>query len=286
MNNKRIEQELLDINLYNELYYELQSLPFEKRTQANIRNELSSRMKLASDSFASSVAIIAAFYYYSLGKKELDFLQEYYHKTFSAYFNKKVINQYYKEIMKNEFLLNAVINICDSDIVSELYRLSGNNNPHDKRDGNYGEKQNDIVNEKKGKIQTTKVGTFSKSHFKNLTNRFNLRKLPVRLNFAKYFTTNETSYDKIASTDKQVIKTINENSINFEKTYYFVSNLDINIINGIKRSLGKIYDSYTEFKLGEASLEMADPKNNSMLTRLKAIGGTKVLTISKQKALS
>ena len=41
MNNNLVNQELMNIDLYNKLYYELENLPIEKKTPANIREDLS-----------------------------------------------------------------------------------------------------------------------------------------------------------------------------------------------------------------------------------------------------
>ena len=73
-------------------------------------------------------ATIAAYYYFSLGKSELQFLNDYYHKTFLAYFNMDVIKKYYNYIITDEFLTKviqdmygkSILNLTKNDTASSI----------------------------------------------------------------------------------------------------------------------------------------------------------------------
>lgn len=281
MNEELLNQELINEDLYKKIFYELENLTLEKKTPANIREELSKRMSTLSSNRACATATIAAFYYYSLGKKELSFLQSYYRQTFSTYFNKRVISQYFNEIISNEFILNTILDICNDDIIGELFGLCKRKNEISKEDNLYSNLINKVkshliksytkdiknttlvsIQNEKSKNRTTKIRTFEKNKFQNLARRIGLRKLVSNLT-NNSFIKEESSYDKIATTNKEIINLIIKNSKDSRGLFVSVSDLEKNMIDGIKKSLQEIYVSYKKFKVSNLPLEMIDPKNNN-----------------------
>lgn len=260
MNNNLVNQELMNIDLYNKLYYELENLPIEKKTPANIREELSKYVNMASSNRADLAATIAAFYYYSLNKKELYFLKNYYHKTFSACFNKQLISKYSNEIKSNKIILNSLLDICNSDITSLL------NINHDTKK-EFSKEKKDI---------TSKMGSFPINLFNKLVEKINLRRLPANDKKIDNLVTKTTRCDKVASANKSIVEKLIKNS----RSKVFISINDIS-----NKKLEGIEKSFKNRKANKEEYQFVDPKSDVRLSNMKALGGTKVSTIKTEKSI-
>lgn len=123
-----MNNELLNKNLYYSLTEKLQNLSETKKTPKAIRDELTKDIVNANLRMKDVTATIAAYYYFSLGKSELQFLNDYYHKTFLAYFNMDVIKKYYNYIITDEFLTKviqdmygkSILNLTKNDTASSI----------------------------------------------------------------------------------------------------------------------------------------------------------------------
>lgn len=260
MENELVIEELINFNLYKNLYNELENLPIEKQNAAGVREELSNKMALASSKKKDAAATIMAFYYYSLGKQELNFLQDYYHKMFSSFFNKKVINQYFYQIVTNQFVFKAVIDLCSKDIVNELYQLCEQQNKNKAVSPTNSERT----------IKVSKVNTISKEQFSNLERRTALRTLVDDFKLPSVAVCEESGHDKIASANREIITSISETASNIKGTFLSVLQLPQDMLSKVKAELKEIYESYKE----ETSLRK---------DKLTIVGGTKVATYENQK---
>lgn len=246
MNNKLLER-LFNKNLYDSLLNKLNSLTTDKKAPNNIRQELSYDINKTNLQMPDVTATIAAYYMYSLNKSELSFLTEYYHKTFSAYFNIDIIKKYYNDIVKDEFLFNLICNICSKEILYTLRSYTKGLDVKKVKDDN--------------RIVTLKNGVLKKFNSNvNIINMVN----PIIID-----TIRASMGDKVVTAPKEaIVKMIqNVNSINQSfKSVYLLKNIETkkSISDGTK-------------KLIEISINNLDEKS------IIAKAGTKIKTIIPDK---
>lgn len=246
MNNKLLER-LFNKNLYDSLLNKLNSLTGDKKAPNNIRQELSYDINKTNLQMTNVTATIAAYYMYSLNKSELSFLTEYYHKTFSAYFNIDIIKKYYNDIVKDEFLFNLICNICSKEILYTLRSYTKGLDVKKVKDDN--------------RIVTLKNGVLKKFNSNlNIINMVN----PIIID-----TIRASMGDKVVTAPKEaIVKMIqNVNSINQSfKSVYLLKNIETkkSISDGTK-------------KLIKISIDNLDEKS------IIAKAGTKIKTIIPDK---
>lgn len=270
MNNKLLNEELLNIKLYDNITNKLQNLPKEKKTQAGIREELTKDVASNSSVMSNMTATIAAYYYYSLGKRELSFLTDYYHKTFSAYFNRNVIEKYYNVIIRDDFLIKLIYDICDKNVLSELKKYSEIASNYEK---------NTV---KKKNYGLTKMKQLRKDEYNKLVLNAYLAKMIESVRQGKY---NASFSDKVATIPKVLVEKMIYNISRYNGRFKSVSSLEQSKIVGIK-------DSFLQIFFNEKKSYKGNNKLNVISTvtingkKIIALSGTKVSTFKgnfKQK---
>ncbi len=68
------------------------------------------------------LAIISAFYDYTNGKDGFNFLKDYFHKVFSSYFSKNVIENDLIKIIEDDLLLEHIFSIGNKEVIENIYK--------------------------------------------------------------------------------------------------------------------------------------------------------------------
>lgn len=230
MDNKLLINGLFNKNVYDSITNKLKNFQGKECTPAGVRGELTKDVAENSSVMGNMTATIAAYYYYSLGKKELDFLTSYYHKTFSAYFNASIIKKYYNEIIRDEFLMKMVYDICDKNALSELSKYG-------KTISNK-EKSKQPVKYSKKKTGTTKVASLDRDKYNRLILNANLAKMLGKVKQGKY----KAAYsDMVATMPKVLVEKMILNINKLSEKFKPVSDLENSKIKDIKNSLSQIF---------------------------------------------
>lgn len=226
MNNKLLMNGLFNKNVYDNITNKLKNFPGEKCTPTGIREELTKDVAENSSVMGNMTATIAAYYYYSLGKKELDFLNSYYHKTFSAYFNANIIKKYYNEIIRDKFLMKMVYDICDKNALSELSKYGKTISNKEKN------------KQQKNKVGATKIISLNRKEYNKLILKINIAKMTGKVKQGKY----KAAYsDMVATMPKVLVEKMVLNINKLSGKFKSVSDLENSKIKGIKNSLSQIF---------------------------------------------
>lgn len=247
MDNKVLEG-LFNKNLYNSLILKLNNLENDKKSPASIREELSNDINKANLKMSDVTATVAAYYKYSLDKKELSFLTVYYHKTFSYYFNIDIIKKYYNHIVKDELLFNIICNLCDKEILSTLRNYSKTLS-----------KPKVVSKEKFGNKVVTLKNNLLKKFILNV-NTVNMVN-PIFISKA-----NASICDKVGTAFKKDINLMIENVKKINDKFSSISTLD---------------DSKIKYNINSMSNKLIKVSLNNIIDKkIIAISGTKVTTFN------
>ncbi len=122
MRNELIQTELIDFDFHDEILKELKNLPGEKNNPTSVRDMLEEKLttQLNDAKAGRIVAIIVAFYNFTKGNHDYDFLRDYYKNMFSYYFNAEKIERHFDFIINNDAILNLIINLGNDGVISSL----------------------------------------------------------------------------------------------------------------------------------------------------------------------
>ncbi len=106
---------------YEELVEKLNGLKDEANAPANIRSLLNENLPQGI-SLENVTAVLAAFYEYTKQSSSLSFLTDFCKNTFSSYYSEIKINNDFENIVKDDLLLDKMLNICNNSVIENLFK--------------------------------------------------------------------------------------------------------------------------------------------------------------------